>query len=753
MHSGEYGSRELSGCHGSEPLHAGHARLDPLASKLLVSHSQRLAQTQAYLARMIANPLFSDCEFIVSIRSQPNFTCRFPAHRFVLSQFVFFEALFSSDFGDSCSTIPAEAESGDAFLQFLRYMYIDDASVTPQTLFPVYQIASQFSVEPLKDFLLGKLMCLKDASVHLRLLEESLAARDFGKFSQTCLSRLASYPKAALRSADFKQLSLATLEILLRGDVLGRAKEEMVYDHVVLWGEANFPADENGRLAAFARLFPLVRFAYIDRVRLATECRGWVGRVPGFDEIHRKSLAKALSLCTLADAHGDPLHDHRLVDEFRQFDFGFGASFLSDPAADPAGQSPAELFLMPRRKMASQDRLSRAVRIHTYRASTRLTCVTVGADVIVTGHIDSLIRVWPVTWSSSHAAEAFSRDGAVDQFPTLEDEPLRVLAGHSNLIVCMALLEGVLASGGRDNMIILWDVAAGTKLWTLSGHSQSVYGLAMSSTAIFSCSRDRSLIRWSLPSPAVAAMPFTEEQPLSPDHKRQRRDVEPSSSFGDCQSLLQRLAAANGQPELSARKELDSSGLGLCIDRNKVYVACGNGQIRAFMNSTLYPVSDFRGHAESVRCVVSCGEVNVTDSDGITAKRKVLASASTAGKVILWDASTGNILRKVDLHAQKVFSIDFSQQNEVLVTASEDYTAAMVALDLRRCISMDGDGAGAGAGTTAADSTMMAAQTVPGLIQRITLHSDWVTGIAVFDDLIVTVGRDQFIHEFDMSGV
>ena len=59
----------------------------------------------------------------------------------------------------------------------------------------------------------------------------------------------------------------------------------------------------------------------------------------------------------------------------------------------------------------------------------------------------------------------------------------------------------VLASGGKDGTIRLWNVRAGELLHTLSGHTAWVYSLAFSPEGKFiaSGSRDGTVLLWNVP--------------------------------------------------------------------------------------------------------------------------------------------------------------------------------------------------------------------------------------------------------------
>jgi WD40 repeat protein len=71
--------------------------------------------------------------------------------------------------------------------------------------------------------------------------------------------------------------------------------------------------------------------------------------------------------------------------------------------------------------------------------------------------------------------------------------------GHSDVVWSVAWgFDGkLLASGGAEHKIILWDPKKGARLKTLEGHSDAVFGVAWSIDGLIaSASRDRTLKLW-----------------------------------------------------------------------------------------------------------------------------------------------------------------------------------------------------------------------------------------------------------------
>ena len=77
---------------------------------------------------------------------------------------------------------------------------------------------------------------------------------------------------------------------------------------------------------------------------------------------------------------------------------------------------------------------------------------------------------------------------------------MRVLSGHSNQVSALVFSRDgkTLFSGGRDNVIKIWDVAGAELKSTLRGHTGNVVALALSpdETILASGSLDNSIRLW-----------------------------------------------------------------------------------------------------------------------------------------------------------------------------------------------------------------------------------------------------------------
>src|ERR1051326_8228905 len=80
----------------------------------------------------------------------------------------------------------------------------------------------------------------------------------------------------------------------------------------------------------------------------------------------------------------------------------------------------------------------------------------------------------------------------------------RVLEGHQGSVLWVAFTSdgNSLASGSRDDKVIIWDVATGNPTKTLTQHTDDVYCVAYSPDGhrLASCSADNRICLWNVPS-------------------------------------------------------------------------------------------------------------------------------------------------------------------------------------------------------------------------------------------------------------
>ncbi|KAH7680071.1 hypothetical protein AAVH_41559 [Aphelenchoides avenae] len=135
---------------------------------------------------------------------------------------------------DVPETIDVDDATPEAFKTVLRYIYTDDADLTPDNAFPVLYLA--------KKYLLNNLVARVSKYVatvhsgdsvakvlpHLHLLE--------GEHAETVWDAINMHAREVLKSPEFLELSQANLCDILRRDL--NVDELIVYNSALTWAQA-----------------------------------------------------------------------------------------------------------------------------------------------------------------------------------------------------------------------------------------------------------------------------------------------------------------------------------------------------------------------------------------------------------------------------------------------------------------------------------------------------------------------------------
>ncbi len=289
----------------------------------------------------------------------------------------------------------------------------------------------------------------------------------------------------------------------------------------------------------------------------------------------------------------------------------------------------------------------------------------------------------------------------------VSDEALMTLPGHRGWGIVSAAVSPdgrLIASGGDDSPIIIWDLATGAEVKILRGHAGQVCSLAFSPDGkrIVSGSVDKTIRVWNVTSGreliilrghddtvrSVACSPDGKRiASSSEDHTIRIWDAETgaelnvlrggkkgasSVSFSpDSRRIasagwdgaMKLWDAATGEVTASYGQDEDVAFVAFSPDGHRIISAGRDGVIRVRDSASGAEVTTMRPHSGWINHVAF-------SPDG----RRVVSCAESDNTVRIWDAETGAELRVLRGHEWDVSSASFSPDGSRIVSSSWDST-------------------------------------------------------------------------------
>jgi WD40 repeat protein/class 3 adenylate cyclase len=273
--------------------------------------------------------------------------------------------------------------------------------------------------------------------------------------------------------------------------------------------------------------------------------------------------------------------------------------------------------------------------------------------------------------------------GALFNSTEFNPQLIRYLSGHNGAVrgVVFSPDGKILAAGGYDNTIILWDVQTGEQIGEpLQGHSDAVYSVAFSpeGKTLASAGADNTIILWDLNAHEQIGEPLrghtvgvsttgVNSIAFSPDGKI-------LASCGDDQNII----LWDVQTHLQIGKPLQRHS-------SRVFSVSfsPDGKILASSSEDQTIILwDVATHQQVGGRLRHSDGIVVFSPDG-----RILASSSEGNTIRLWDMQTheqiGESLRG---HTNTIFSIAFSPDGRTLASGSDDQTVILWDVQARQTI-------------------------------------------------------------------
>jgi WD40 repeat protein len=268
-----------------------------------------------------------------------------------------------------------------------------------------------------------------------------------------------------------------------------------------------------------------------------------------------------------------------------------------------------------------------------------------------------------------------------------EKAELLIQNGHSGHVLAVALSRDgkLLATGGEDNVIKLWDATTGLLIRDIEGHTDFVRHIAFSpnNTRMASAGNDRSVKVWDVANgKLIHNMQFHSDLVTSVAFSPDGRLIASGSHDG----TIKLWDAAGGKliDTLAPESESESDRINtVAFSPDGRLIASGgyDKKIRLWDVRSRSEVRTFGQQGEAINCVAFG-----PDSSKI-------ASCSNDKTIKVWDVSTGQMIASLVGHTDAVRDIAFGRDGNIIVSAGKDRTIRIWNLSSKSASTLQGHSA------------------------------------------------------------
>ncbi|MGF1582956.1 MAG: WD40 repeat domain-containing protein [Gemmataceae bacterium] len=241
---------------------------------------------------------------------------------------------------------------------------------------------------------------------------------------------------------------------------------------------------------------------------------------------------------------------------------------------------------------------------------------------------------------------------------------LKVFEGHTAEVLALTFSPNgrLVASGGADNTVRIWDLETGKEVRKCQGHFGTVFGVVFSPDGkhLYSCSEDKTIRKWDVETAKelqryAGATDYINGVAISPDGKW---------LAGAGQDQFVRIWDVESGKQLHAMKKHARFVFSVAFspDGKNLASASSDRTVRIWGVKTGQEQKVLEGHMDQVLSVVY-------SPDG-----SQLLTASEDETVKLWDATTGKLMRTYKGHNAVVGTAVFSPDGVRFLSGSDDQT-------------------------------------------------------------------------------